>query len=81
MATSTTDAGVAAKTKGFFDRTREFFSDVRTEMRKVTTPSPKEVRATTTVVIVTVFIFAAYFFVVDKSIGFLVDKILHYFKG
>jgi preprotein translocase subunit SecE len=79
MATST-ETGLA-KAKGFTDKTRDFITDTRTEMRKVTVPSSKEVRATTTVVIVTVFIFAAYFFVVDKSIGFVVDKILHYFKG
>ena len=34
-----------------------FLTDVRAETRKVTTPSWKEVRATTTVVIVAVFIF------------------------
>ena len=79
MAT-TTETGLE-KAKGFPTRVREFLSDVRTEMRKVTTPSSKEVRATTTVVIITVFIFAAYFFVIDKGIGFVVDKILQYFKG
>jgi preprotein translocase subunit SecE len=42
-----------------------FLSDVRAEMRKVVTPSRKEVEATTTVVIVAVFIFGVYFFVVD----------------
>jgi preprotein translocase subunit SecE len=43
----------------------QFLSDVRAEMRKVVTPSRKEVEATTTVVIVAVFIFGVYFFVVD----------------
>jgi len=42
-----------------------FLSDVRAEMRKVVTPSRKEVQATTTVVIVAVFIFGVYFFVID----------------
>jgi preprotein translocase subunit SecE len=42
-----------------------FLHDVRAEMRKVVTPSRKEVQATTTVVIVAVFIFGLYFFVVD----------------
>jgi preprotein translocase subunit SecE len=42
-----------------------FLRDVRSEMRKVVTPSPKEVRVTTGVVIVTVFLFALFFFVVD----------------
>jgi preprotein translocase subunit SecE len=43
----------------------QFLSDVRAEMRKVVTPSRKEVQATTTVVIVAVFLFGLYFFVVD----------------
>jgi preprotein translocase subunit SecE len=46
-----------------------FLSDVRAEMRKVVTPSRKEVQATTTVVIVAVFIFGVYFFAVDWIFG------------
>jgi preprotein translocase subunit SecE len=45
-------------------RTRATSStDVRAEMRKVVTPSRKEVQATTTVVLVTVFLFGFYFWV------------------
>ena len=51
----------------------DFLGDVRNEMRKVTTPSRKEVQATTTVVIITVFIFAAYFWGVDFIIGRSLD--------
>jgi preprotein translocase subunit SecE len=43
----------------------DFLSDVRAEMRKVVTPSRKEVQTTTTVVIIAVFIFGVFFFVVD----------------
>ena len=50
---------------GLWQRSRDFLSDVRSEMRKVVTPARKEVQATTTVVLVTVFVFAAYFAVVD----------------
>jgi preprotein translocase subunit SecE len=42
-----------------------FLRDVRAEMRKVVWPAWKEVRVTTGVVIVTTFLFALYFFVVD----------------
>src|ERR1039458_2073730 len=42
-----------------------FLSDVRAEMRKVVTPSRKEVQATTTVVIIAVFLFGLFFFVCD----------------
>ena len=42
-----------------------FLRDVRSEMRKVVWPQWREVRVTTGVVIVTTFLFALYFFVVD----------------
>jgi preprotein translocase subunit SecE len=42
-----------------------FLRDVRAEMRKVVSPSWKEVKTTTGVVIIAVFLFGAYFFVVD----------------
>jgi preprotein translocase subunit SecE len=43
----------------------DFLRDVRAEMRKVVAPTWKEVKSTTAVVIVAVFIFGAYFFLVD----------------
>ena len=55
----------------------DFLKDVRSEMRKVIWPSQKEVQATTTVVLVTVFIFAAYFWAVDYLIGGAIEKLLH----
>ena len=57
-------------------RTSSFLKDVRSEMRKVVTPSRAEVQSTTTVVIVTVFIFAAYFWLVDNVIGRGVEYVL-----
>ena len=57
------------RVKAWPDRTRNFLQDVRTEMKKVTSPSFKEVRATTVVVIITVFLFAIYFFVIDHAIS------------
>jgi len=62
--------------KSLPERTRSFLKDVRSEMRKVVTPSRAEVQATTTVVIVTVFIFAAYFWLVDNVIGRGVEYVL-----
>jgi preprotein translocase subunit SecE len=43
-----------------------FLRDVRAETRKVVSPTWKEVRATTGVVIVAVFLFGFYFMVVDR---------------
>ena len=42
-----------------------FLRDVRAEMRKVVAPTWKEVKTTTGVVIVAVFLFGAFFFVTD----------------
>jgi preprotein translocase subunit SecE len=48
-------------------------------MRKVITPSREEVQSTTIVVIVTVFIFAAYFWLVDNVIGTAIEALLKHF--
>jgi len=61
-------------------RVKSFYTDVRMEMKKVTTPSFKEVRATTLVVIIAVGIFGVYFFVVDRVIGTGMTYLLNYFK-
>ena len=53
-----------------------FLSDVRAEMRKVVVPSQKEVKVTTTVVIVAVFIFGTYFFVVDWIFNLGIHQLL-----
>ena len=72
---------LTARIKSWPQRTKSFYNDVRTEMKKVTTPSMKEVQATTTVVIITVFIFGAYFFVVDGVIGRSLDALFRYFTS
>jgi len=62
--------------KAWPDRTKDFLEEVRGEMKKVNYPGRKEVQATTTVVIITVFVFAAYFEVVDKVIEFGLSHLL-----
>jgi preprotein translocase subunit SecE len=54
---------------------KEYVEDLQTEMRRVTWPPLKQVRATTLVVIVSVFAFAAYFSVVDYIVGRTITKI------
>ncbi len=66
--------------KSLPDRVKAFYGDVRNEMRKVTTPTRKEVEATTMVVIVTVFIFGVYFWAVDGVIGKSLDGVFKYFS-
>jgi preprotein translocase subunit SecE len=46
-------------------------------MRKVISPTRAEVQATTTVVLITVFMFAAYFWLVDTIIGKGIESLLH----
>jgi preprotein translocase SecE subunit len=73
--------GFIDKVKSVPERIRSFYSDVRNEMRKVTTPAPREVRATTIVVIVTVFLFGLYFLAVDTVIGRSLDGVFRYFSN
>ena len=62
--------------KAWPQRAKTFYNDVRTEMRKVTTPSRKEVQGTTTVVIITVFLFGIYFWLLDTVFGKTLDHLL-----
>lgn len=48
-------------------------------MKRVSWPNWKQVRATTGVVIAAVFLFAAYFFVVDAIVNAAITKIINYF--
>jgi preprotein translocase subunit SecE len=61
-------AEVEAKKQSWLENTRSYLGDIRSEMRRVTWPSRKQVESTTLVVIVSVFAFAAYFKVVDWAI-------------
>jgi preprotein translocase subunit SecE len=61
------------------ERLKTFLNDVRAEMRKVVTPTRTEVQATTTIVIATVFLFAAYFFLVDFVVGQGVTQLIQHF--
>ena len=58
-----------------------FLSDVRAEMRKVVVPSQKEVQATTSVVIIAVFLFGLFFFVVDYIFNIGIHELLKQLGG
>jgi preprotein translocase subunit SecE len=64
---------LGARVASWPEKIKTFYNDVRTEMKKVTTPSLKEVQATTLVVIITVFLFGVYFWLVDFLIGRGID--------
>jgi preprotein translocase subunit SecE len=59
---------VEVKKANWIDGTREYLTDIRSEMKRVTWPSRDRVQSTTLVVLVSVFIFAAYFQVVDYAV-------------
>ena len=56
------------KKQSWLENTRAYIGDIRSEMRRVTWPSRKQVESTTLIVILSVFAFAAYFKVVDWAL-------------
>ena len=78
MAIAAQEGTLTATVKSWPQRIKGFYNDVRTEMKKVTSPSLKEVRATTGVVIVTVFLFGVYFWAVDNTIGTGINYLFKY---
>ena len=78
MATVMSDEGIGGKIKSWPERVKTFYNDVRSEMKKVTAPSFKDVRATTIVVIITVFLFGIYFWIVDNTIGSAINYLFKY---
>ena len=79
--TQVLDAGsIGERLKSWPQRVKAFYTDVRTEMKKVTSPSFKEVRATTLVVVITVAIFGLYFWGIDALIGKGINQVFKYFR-
>ena len=64
--------------KSWNDRTREFYQDVRSEMKKVSWPSRQEIIGTTVVVVGAVFFFGIYLGLVDYLLQVGVHKIDQY---
>ena len=80
MATAVEQTAIVTTLRSWPERIKAFYSDVRTEMKKVTSPSRKEVQRTTTVVIITVFLFGLFFFLTDLAISNTLERMLHYFS-
>jgi preprotein translocase subunit SecE len=59
----------------FWQGAKNYIEDLRSEMRRVTWPTWTQVRATTAVVVFSVFAFAAYFTVVDFFIERGISKV------
>ena len=70
---------IAQKAAAWPARMKDYIEELRLEMRRVTWPAWKQVRATTGVVVAAVFAFSAYFFAVDSIIGRAVTKLFDAF--
>ena len=65
------------KTKDLWTKIKTFFIEVNAEVRKVTWPTFKEVRDTTIVVIIAVFLFGIFLYFVDMALHRMIQ---HLFK-
>jgi preprotein translocase subunit SecE len=63
------------KRENWIESTREYLGDIRSEMKRVTWPNRDRVQSTTVVVILSVFIFAAYLKLVDTFLQATVVKL------
>ncbi len=59
--------------------TKEYFNELKLEMRRVTWPNRKQVESTTAIVIISVFAFAGYFAVVDSILTKGIKAVLEFF--
>jgi len=78
IAAAVDENSFAGRLKSWPERVKTFYNDVRSEMKKVTAPSFKDVQATTLVVIITVFLFGLYFWIVDNTIGSGINYLFKY---
>jgi preprotein translocase subunit SecE len=69
------------KKQNWVESTRAYLGDIRSEMKRVTWPNRKQVESTTLVVILSVFIFAAYFKVVDSILTSTLVKVQAFLIG
>ena len=60
------------------ERTKEFLGEVRSETRRVSWPTFTQIRATTVVVLITVFFFGVYFGILDWVFNNVVRRLLRF---
>ena len=64
------------KIKEFWQRAKQFFREVRVELKKVTWPSRKETIASTSVVLITVVLVSFFLGIVDLGLSRLIKIFL-----
>ena len=78
-AAKTPDSGFVERVKGWPVRFRTFYDGIKREMKLVTWPTRMQVQSTTAVVLVTVFLFALFFAVVDYALSTGLRRLYEYF--
>jgi preprotein translocase subunit SecE len=71
------ERGVTGARAGIFTRISQFLRDVRSEMNRVSWPTPNEVKNTTIITLIAVIFFAIYLFAVDQAWAFLLTQLRH----
>jgi preprotein translocase subunit SecE len=74
------EQSLSQKAAGWPAQVKDYFQELQLEMKRVTWPSWKQVRATTGVVIVAVFAFAAYFAMVDTLVSEGLKRLMNSFN-
>jgi preprotein translocase subunit SecE len=59
-----------------FDKIRTFLTEVKSETKKITWPKPEELKESTTVVIVAVFVITVFISIVDLLLTKVIDFVM-----
>ena len=59
-----------------FQKIKQFFSEIRVEMRKVTWPTRDELKESTKIVIVATFVVTIFIGIIDQILTFVVRRFL-----
>ena len=62
--------------KSLFEKTKQFYSEVRVELKKISWPPRKETMASTTVVLIIVVIVSCFLGIVDLGLSKIINSIL-----
>jgi preprotein translocase subunit SecE len=79
VAETARDSGSEGRSTGWLGTSRNFLTEVRNEMRRVTWPSRREVYATTLVVILTSAFFGLYLWGIDLALSAAVAALYRMF--
>lgn len=75
------ERGITGARAGFFTRLGTFWRDVRSELRRVTWPSARDVQNTTIITIIAVAFFAAYLWSIDQVFAKMLNEFHKLFGG